>query len=187
MCFYTVSRSLCKWIHPVFWPWSGWWTTCPPRRASHPTRIWWRGKGGCGRWRRPSLWFSAPRCFWGWCSRERASTPATRSTAAGSWNTTQSLRASSHDEWKKNLETKWKRVWRWERRRSRGFLPAVLSAVIEQFDHVWQKEPPHLHALRRRGSGLQQSSYYLQNLYKYSGKQSEKRDKEMIRDLQKWT
>lgn len=46
------------------------------------------------------------------------------------------------------------------------FLPAVLSAVIEQFDHVWQKDPAHLHALLRGGRVLQQSSYYLQNLWK---------------------
>lgn len=42
-------------------------------------------------------------------------------------------------------------------------LPAVLSAVIEQFDHVWQEDPAHLHALGGWRRVLQQSSYHFQN------------------------
>lgn len=45
--------------------------------------------------------------------------------------------------------------------------PAVLSAVVEQLDHVGQKDLAHLHGLGVRGRVLQQSSDHLQNLWKY--------------------
>lgn len=89
--FVEKDKQSCVWAlcaDIMSWPWSAWWTGCPPRLASRPTHTWWRGRAGCGRWRTPSLWFSAPRCFAGWWSTERASTPATPSTAAGSWKQT---------------------------------------------------------------------------------------------------
>lgn len=33
--------------------------------------------------------------------------------------------------------------------------PSVLSAVAEQFDHVWEEEPPNLHQFRAGGRVLQ--------------------------------
>ena len=66
-------------------PWSGRWRGCPPTPSTRPTRTWWRGRAGCGRCCTPSPWSSAPRGSWGWCSPARTSSPATQSTAAGSW------------------------------------------------------------------------------------------------------
>lgn len=67
-------------------PWSVRWTGYQPRPSNLPTRIWWRGRAGSERCYKPSRLFSAPRGSWGWCIPERTSSPATRSTAASSWN-----------------------------------------------------------------------------------------------------
>ena len=41
--------------------------------------------------------------------------------------------------------------------------PSVLSAVAEQFNHVWEKEPPNLHQLGAGGGVLQWGGYHLEN------------------------
>lgn len=40
-------------------------------------------------------------------------------------------------------------------------LPAVFTAVTEEFYHVGKKEPPDFHQLNTRSGVLQQGCYYL--------------------------